>query len=419
MLFTIEYIAIILHMIFRSLLLLKYIYFIIFVTAKEVYKEGTYDKVRNLKFGETPVHSYTFANIKQFQYSKFWLLLAAKSALHTKYKNANTFDVTVHINETNTTLIPIWQELDSLRKKSGEVVQFYEFDPGVESLESFSTIIPVSGCLTMRRNSYQTFGNESGVKLANVEVGKERQKGREEEEKKEEEEEKKEEEEEEEEEGEGEEEEGEEEEEEEEEGEDGEDGEEDGDEGKEKGEDEGEGEREEERKGVEESESDDEEIDTPSACSISHIEAREITLDLLFGLAFSLKLLTATLGFDFGIDGLGVSFVLSNTVTCRSGPGTLTTGNGTEWTSEIIQIQKRLRFVSFPNARYRTVAWHRAKKGWQKDLRAQTPWSKLHTLWKFPKMGLLFFNLNEMKFEKLFCESRIEHLQCQALLNRS
>ena len=400
MLFTIEYIARILHMIFRSLLVLKYIYIIIFVAAKEVYKDGTYDQVRNLKFGETPVHSYTFANIKQFQYSKFWLSLAAKSALHTKYKNANTFDVTVHINETNTTLIPIWQELDSLRKKSGEVVQFYEFDPGVESLESFSTIIPVSGCLTMRRNSYQTFGNESGVKLANVEVGKERQKGREEEGKEEEEG------------GEGDEEGAEE---------GAEEGEEEGQSSREEEEkeEEGEGEREEERKGDEEGDSVDEEIDTPTTCSISHIEAREITLDLLFGLAFSLKLLTATLGFDFGIDGLGVSFVLSNTVTCRSGPGKLTTGNGTDWTSEIIQIQKRLRFVSFPNARYRTVAWHRAKKGWQKDLRAQTPWSKLHTLWKFPKMGLLFFNLNEMKFEKLFCESRIEHLQCQALLDRS
>lgn len=400
MLFTIEYIARILHMIFRSLLVLKYIYIIIFVAAKEVYKDGTYDQVRNLKFGETPVHSYTFANIKQFQYSKFWLSLAAKSALHTKHKNANTFDVTVHINETNTTLIPIWQELDSLRKKSGEVVQFYEFDPGVESLESFSTIIPVSGCFTMRRNSYQTFGNENGVKLANVEAGKEGQKGREEEGKEEEEG------------GEGDEEGAEE---------GAEEGEEEGQSSREEEEkeEEGEGEREEERKGDEEGDSVDEEIDTPTTCSISHIEAREIALDLLFGLAFSLKLLTATLGFDFGIDGLGVSFVLSNTVTCRSGPGKLTTGNGTDWTSEIIQIQKRLRFVSFPNARYRTVAWHRAKKGWQKDLRAQTPWSKLHTLWKFPKMGLLFFNLNEMKFEKLFCESRIEHLQCQALLDRS
>ncbi|KAG5421298.1 hypothetical protein I9W82_000388 [Candida metapsilosis] len=161
--------------------------------------------------------------------------------------------------------------------------------------------------------------------------------------------------------------------------------------------------------------------------SITYIDAQGYSLSTPPGITVGVSLLIVSLASDYGFDGLGTKLYMSNTVICRAGEG------------ETIQIQKRLKFTSFPKARLKKLIWKKKRKAKsvmrrfkdvfkQKDSSrevsttsfgdwSEDKWTDLYTLYKYKKLGLLFFNLKEMKHEKPFCESRPDHLQC-SVLNR-
>ncbi|CCG20902.1 hypothetical protein CORT_0A05140 [Candida orthopsilosis Co 90-125] len=158
--------------------------------------------------------------------------------------------------------------------------------------------------------------------------------------------------------------------------------------------------------------------------SITYIDAQGYSLSTPPGLSVGVSLLLVSLANDYGFDGLGTKLYMSNTVICRAGVG------------ETIQIQKKLKFTSFPKARLKKLIWKKRKaksiiekvkdvfkkKEPDVDMKAASlggwtegKWEDIYTLYKYKKLGLLFFNLNELKHEKPFCESRRDHLQCSVL----
>ncbi|KAI5965492.1 hypothetical protein KGF57_000758 [Candida theae] len=159
--------------------------------------------------------------------------------------------------------------------------------------------------------------------------------------------------------------------------------------------------------------------------SITHIDAQGFSLSTPPGISFGVSLLLVSLASDYGLDGLGTKLYMSNTVICRSGSG------------ETIQIQTRLKFISFPKARLKKIIWNKKRrtKSFVKKLKGifhrndsdgevsvasfgtwtEGKWADIYTLYKYKKLGLLFFNLSELKHAKPFCESRPEYLQCSLL----
>ncbi|CAK9436092.1 uncharacterized protein LODBEIA_P06500 [Lodderomyces beijingensis] len=134
-------------------------------------------------------------------------------------------------------------------------------------------------------------------------------------------------------------------------------------------------------------------------CALTHIEAQELTLLVPSGIKTGINVLIFTFGFDFGLNALGGSTGTSDIVVCRSE------------VDEIIQIQKNVRVVSFPDARARRIVWDDRAGGFL----VSGAWERLVTFRMSPGLGLFFFNLNEIKHVKPICESRSEFLRCQVL----
>ncbi|KAI5969252.1 hypothetical protein CANMA_001699 [Candida margitis] len=159
--------------------------------------------------------------------------------------------------------------------------------------------------------------------------------------------------------------------------------------------------------------------------SITYIDAQGYSLSTPPGISVGISLLIVSLANDYGFDGLGSKLYMSNTIICRAGIG------------ETIQVQKNLKIISFPSAKVKKHIWKKKRKMkpiisglkgfWQKmkagngvHVASSGEWTKgkwedIYTLYKYKKLGLLFFNLNELKHEKSFCESREDYLQCSVL----
>ncbi|KAI5963709.1 uncharacterized protein KGF55_002589 [Candida pseudojiufengensis] len=173
--------------------------------------------------------------------------------------------------------------------------------------------------------------------------------------------------------------------------------------------------------------------------SITHIEAHGIGIFPPPGIFFGISLLLVNIAQEFGMDGIGFRVLLSDTVICRASE------------DQIIQIQKQLKFISLPLAKIKKLIWlpktkikNKISKGRildkVKDFKyhqhqylqedsieeenefdiesikksgywIKGKWEDIYTFYRYKKLGLLFFNINEMKSQKPFCESRPEYLQ--------
>ncbi|KAI5951224.1 hypothetical protein KGF54_004298 [Candida jiufengensis] len=171
--------------------------------------------------------------------------------------------------------------------------------------------------------------------------------------------------------------------------------------------------------------------------SISHIESLGFGFFPPPGFFFGGGVLLVNLAQEFGLDGLGFKALISGTVICRASR------------DQTIQIQKRLKFKSLPLAKIKKLVWlpkdklknkfskgrifHKLKdfkKHKQQIIKDEIfeiesfgnsgywikgKWEDLYTFFRYKKLGLLFFNIDEIKAQKPFCESRPEYLQCQVL----